>query len=101
MPPTRWTFGVEPLPQTVTVAGLLRRIADLVVSLEDEDDEVERLITSLRTAEAPRTPGPASASSPDRRTVGSTSTMPATSPPSTPASRSTRSRSTATGLRGP
>ena len=50
-PPKRWTFGVEPLPQTVTVAGLLRRIADLVVALEDEDDEVERLITTLRTAE--------------------------------------------------
>jgi hypothetical protein len=50
--PTRWTFGVEPLPQTVTVAGLLRRVTDLVVALEDEDDEVERLIAELRTTEA-------------------------------------------------
>jgi len=52
VPPTRWTFGVEPLAQTVTVAGLLRRVTDLVVALEDEDDEVERLIDQLRTTEA-------------------------------------------------
>jgi acyl-CoA synthetase (AMP-forming)/AMP-acid ligase II len=48
----RWTFGVEPLPQTVTLAGLLRRVTDLAVSLEGEDDEVDRLIGELRTAEA-------------------------------------------------
>jgi acyl-coenzyme A thioesterase PaaI-like protein len=48
----RWTFGVEPLPQTVEVAGLLRRVTDLVVALEHEDGEVDRLIAELRTAEA-------------------------------------------------
>jgi acyl-coenzyme A thioesterase PaaI-like protein len=48
----RWTFGVEPLPQTVTAARLLRRVTDLVLSVEDQDDEVERLIAELRAAEA-------------------------------------------------
>lgn len=48
----RWTFGVEPLPQTVTAARLLRRVTDLVLSVEDEDAEVERLIAELRAAEA-------------------------------------------------
>jgi acyl-coenzyme A thioesterase PaaI-like protein len=52
MPPTRWTFGVEPLPQTVTAARLLRRVTDLVLSVEDEDGEVDRLIAELRAAEA-------------------------------------------------
>jgi long-chain acyl-CoA synthetase len=48
----RWTFGAEPLPQTVTAARLLRRVTDLVLSVEDEDAEVERLIAELRAAEA-------------------------------------------------
>jgi hypothetical protein len=48
----RWTFGVEPLPQTVTAARLLRRVTDLVLSVEDEDGEVDRLIAELRAAEA-------------------------------------------------
>jgi acyl-coenzyme A thioesterase PaaI-like protein len=48
----RWTFGVEPLPQTVTAARLLRRVTDLVLSMEDDDGDVERLITDLRAAEA-------------------------------------------------
>jgi acyl-coenzyme A thioesterase PaaI-like protein len=47
----RWTFGVEPLPQTVAAARLLRRVTDLVLSVEDEDAEVERLIAELRAAE--------------------------------------------------
>jgi hypothetical protein len=52
LPPTRWMFGVEPLPQTVTAARLLRRVTGLVLSLEAEDGEVDRLIAELRTAEA-------------------------------------------------
>jgi hypothetical protein len=47
-----WTFGVEPLHQTVTAAGLLRRVTDLVLSVEDDDGEVSRLIRELRAAEA-------------------------------------------------
>jgi hypothetical protein len=60
----RWTFGVEPLPQTLEVAPLLRRIAGLVQSLEHEDAAIARLIDDLRTAEralaarAPRDLGP-------------------------------------------
>ena len=47
----RWTFGAEPLPQTVTAARLLRRVTDLVLSVEDDDEEVERLIAQLSAAE--------------------------------------------------
>ncbi len=48
----RWTFGAEPLPQTLVVAPLLRRIAGLVQSLEQEDGAVDQLIEDLRRAEA-------------------------------------------------
>jgi len=47
----RWTFGVEPLPQTLEIAPLLRRVAGLVQSLEDEDPAVAQLIDELRAAE--------------------------------------------------
>jgi hypothetical protein len=47
----RWTFGVEPLAQTLEVAPLLRRVAELVVSLEHEDPAVARLIEDLQAAE--------------------------------------------------
>ncbi|MGF7235006.1 MAG: PaaI family thioesterase [Frankia sp.] len=47
----RWTFGVEPLPQSLVVAPLLRRVAGLVPMLEDSDPSVERLIEDLRAAE--------------------------------------------------
>ncbi len=56
----RWTFGVEPLPQSLTVASLLRRVAGLVLSLEAPHTAVDRLIAALRTAEAelePLAPG--------------------------------------------
>jgi hypothetical protein len=46
-----WTFGVEPLAQTLEVAPLLRRVAELVVSLEHEDPAVARLIEDLQAAE--------------------------------------------------
>jgi acyl-coenzyme A thioesterase PaaI-like protein len=48
----RWTFGVEPLPQTVTAAALLRRVTGLVLSLEGDDPAVDQLIADLRAAEA-------------------------------------------------
>jgi hypothetical protein len=47
----RWTFGVEPLPQAVAVAPLLRRVAELVQALEHADPAVARLVNDLRTAE--------------------------------------------------
>ena len=47
----RWAFGADPLPQTVRAAALLRRVTDLLVALEREDDAVERLIGDLEDAE--------------------------------------------------
>jgi hypothetical protein len=47
----RWTFGVEPLPQTIEAAQALRRVAALVLAMEDEDEEVERLVDDLRRTE--------------------------------------------------
>jgi hypothetical protein len=61
---TRWTFGVEPLPQSVEVASLVRRVAGLVLSLEAPHPAVDRLIDALRGAEvelerlAPQSPAP-------------------------------------------
>jgi hypothetical protein len=46
----RWTFGVDPLPQTLDVAPLLRRVAGLVQSLEHDDPAVAQLIEELRVA---------------------------------------------------
>jgi hypothetical protein len=60
----RWAFGVDPLPQTMRVASLLRRVTSLTLALEDEDDEIERLIVDLERCEAvlrqrvPPEPGP-------------------------------------------
>ena len=47
----RWTFGVEPLPQAVEIAPLLRRVAGLIQSLEHDDQAVVQLIDDLRAAE--------------------------------------------------
>ena len=47
-----WTFGTEPLPQTVTAAALVRRVTGLLLALEGEEPDVERLIADLRAAEA-------------------------------------------------
>lgn len=46
-----WTFGVEPLAQTERVAARIRRVTDLVLSLEQEDIAVERLLADLERAE--------------------------------------------------
>jgi hypothetical protein len=50
-PGERWTFGVEPLPQAIEVASLLRRVAGLVQALEREDPALTRLVDDLRVAE--------------------------------------------------
>lgn len=50
--PPRWVFGVEPLPQTLAVATLLRSVAGLVLSLEAPHAAVARLAAALRAAEA-------------------------------------------------
>jgi acyl-coenzyme A thioesterase PaaI-like protein len=47
----RWTFGVEPLPQALEVAPLLRRVTGLIQSLEHDDPAVVELIEHLRQAE--------------------------------------------------
>jgi hypothetical protein len=60
----RWTFGVEPLPQTREVAPLLRRVAGLVQSLEHDHPSVAQLISDLQAVErvlaarAPADPAP-------------------------------------------
>ena len=48
----RWTFGVEPLPQSLEIADLVRRVAGLVLSLEAPHPALDRLVAALRTAEA-------------------------------------------------
>ena len=48
---TRWTFGVEPLPQTVRVAARLRRLTSLVLSLEYPDPHLDTLMDALDDAE--------------------------------------------------
>ncbi|HWS46528.1 MAG TPA: PaaI family thioesterase, partial [Acidimicrobiia bacterium] len=59
-----WTFGVEPLPDALEAAPLLRRIAGLVLAVEQPNPAVTKLITDLRAAEAalarlaPRDPAP-------------------------------------------
>jgi hypothetical protein len=53
---TRWVFGVEPLPQSLEVASLLRSVASLVISLETPHPAVDRLAAALRSAEAELSP---------------------------------------------
>jgi hypothetical protein len=47
-----WTFGSEPLSQTQTAAALMRRVTGLLLALEGEEPDVDRLIAELREAEA-------------------------------------------------
>jgi hypothetical protein len=49
---TRWSFGVEPLPESLEVASLLRTVTGLVLSLESPSPALERLAAALRSAEA-------------------------------------------------
>jgi hypothetical protein len=48
----RWTFGVEPLPQTCELAALLRRIAELALALDAPHPDVDQLIEQLRATES-------------------------------------------------
>ncbi len=48
----RWGFGVDPLPQTMRAAALLRRVTVLAAALEQEDEALERMIGDLERAEA-------------------------------------------------
>jgi hypothetical protein len=48
----RWIFGVEPLPQSLTVAALLRKVTGLVLSIEAPHAALDRLSAALRSAEA-------------------------------------------------
>jgi hypothetical protein len=50
-PAERWTFGADPLPQTMRAAALLRRVTSLTLALENEDDEIEHLIADLERSE--------------------------------------------------
>jgi hypothetical protein len=50
-PATPWTFGVEPLAQTVDVAARLRKITELVLALEHPDPAVDALVRALDEAE--------------------------------------------------
>ena len=47
----RWTFGVDPLPQSREIAELVRRVAGLVLALEAPHEALERLAAALRGAE--------------------------------------------------
>ncbi len=48
---SRWTFGEEPLPQTLRLAPLLRRVTSSALSLEHENPAVDRLIHCLDETE--------------------------------------------------
>src|SRR5262245_42761721 len=71
----RWAFGVEPLPEALALASLMRNVAGLVLSLEAPHPALERLIAALRSAEselravaaADPTPRVGPDPSPDRR----------------------------------
>ena len=47
-----WSFGVAPLPRADQAARQLRRVTDLILSLEDDDGELDRLVADLGAAEA-------------------------------------------------
>lgn len=46
-----WTFGVEPLPQALAIAPLLRRVVGLIQSLDHADPAVQQLVDDLRATE--------------------------------------------------
>ncbi len=60
----RWSFGVEPLRESLELAPLLRNVAGLVLALEQPHPALARLADALRSAEAelrelaPRGPAP-------------------------------------------
>ncbi|UGQ12501.1 hypothetical protein LO772_02475 [Yinghuangia sp. ASG 101] len=59
--PDPWTFGVEPLPQTVRAAARLRRVTGLLLTLEEPAPGLDELLDALERAErllAARAPAP-------------------------------------------
>lgn len=46
-----WVFGEQPLPQSLELAPLLRRVIGLALSLEEPAPAMDRLIADLRRAE--------------------------------------------------
>ncbi|MBL7497190.1 hypothetical protein I6A84_30495 [Frankia sp. CNm7] len=46
-----WTFGVEPLAQTIEAAARLRQVTGLVLALERPDPAVDTLLAALEAAE--------------------------------------------------
>jgi len=48
---SRWTFGLEPLPQAIEAAPLLRRLIGLVLALDDDSHAVSKLLDDLQVAE--------------------------------------------------
>ena len=59
-PAAAWVFGNQPLPQTLALAPILRRLSERSLSLEQEDEGVARSIEELSATEralAQRGPG--------------------------------------------
>jgi len=59
-PTTVWVFGNQPLPQTLALAPILRRLTERALSLEQEDEWLARVIEELSATErtlAQRGPG--------------------------------------------
>ncbi|WP_083391234.1 hypothetical protein [Parafrankia soli] len=50
-PPSPWTFGVEPLPETVEAAERLRQVIGLLLALEHPDPAVDALLAALDVAQ--------------------------------------------------
>ena len=48
--PERWSFGVEPLPESRELASLIREVTGLVLSLETPHPALARLATALQGA---------------------------------------------------
>ena len=63
-PAAAWVFGNQPLPQTLALAPILRRLAERALSLEQEDEGVAGVIEDLTATEhtlaerGPRDPTP-------------------------------------------
>lgn len=47
----KWTFGVDPLPQTAALAASVRRLTALALSLEGPSDVIDQLLSELEAAE--------------------------------------------------
>jgi hypothetical protein len=50
-PATVWVFGDQPLPQTMALAPILRRLTSRALSLEQEDETLAKLIEEISAME--------------------------------------------------